>query len=101
MPARPRKVIKKKNSHGLLTLEQQEILLTGTCMEELVDDNFDAFEGGDPEAAYWKHRDFLLAKCQPGTRPNAYWRYEVKERRKLVSGDPDFKHSMIRASGNG
>ncbi len=102
MPRRPRKAIARRNNSKALTPDQEENLLKGHSFEELLDDGIPAFsEDEDPEELYWKHRDYLLSQCEPGHRPAAYWKFECKEPRQLVSGDPQFTHTMISASGNG
>lgn len=101
MPRRPKKIIQKRNPRGL-TPDQEENLLGGVAFVELLDDSASVWgEGEDPEAMYWTHRDYLLSRCSPGHRPDAYWRFEQKEKRKLVSGIADYWNIPTGGSLNG
>jgi len=102
MPYRPKKAIQRKNDHGL-TEEQTEFLMQGFTMNTLCGDPppFDP-DSDDAERAWLKHRDYLMALMPPGFRPWAWWNWECpKFERKLLSGDPDFDHSMTYATHNG
>ena len=74
MPRR-RRTPKKRNQE--LTRAQEWELLLGRKGES-------AFEDEDATREAWlQHRDELLANCVADHRPNAWWRFESPEKRKL------------------
>jgi hypothetical protein len=61
----------KRKCEDDLTPDQEVCLMSG------VDFGEPFASPSEHEAAWWRHREYLLQKCEPFRRPAAYWFYET------------------------